>query len=96
MRYTARKRNAIWRNDNDTRAARRFLADILAGGEPLIFNVRLRPGQGLICNNVLHSRSAFDNGAAEPARRLIYRLRFLDRVGGTECGPPIERDDREA
>jgi len=96
MRYTARKRNVIWRDDNDTRAARRFLADILAGGEPLIFKIALGPGQGLICNNVLHSRSAFENGAAEPAGRLIYRLRFLDRVAGTQDGPPIEHDDREA
>jgi len=96
MRYTARKRNVTWRDDDDTRTAARLLEDILTGNEPLIFKVRLAPGQGLICNNVLHCRSAFENGAAGTSGRLIYRMRFLDRVGGTESGRLSEPDATEA
>ena len=41
----------------------------------------LAPGQGLICNNVLHDRTGFhDNGPA----RLLYRGRYYDRITGTE------------
>jgi hypothetical protein len=96
MRYTARKRNVIWRDDDETRAAARFLLDILTGGEPLILKVRLAPGQGLICNNVLHCRSAFENGEIETNGRLIYRMRFLDRVGGAQSGRLTEPDPAEA
>jgi hypothetical protein len=36
---------------------------------------------GLVCNNVLHDRAGFtDRG---DARRLLYRARYHDRVGGT-------------
>jgi hypothetical protein len=34
---------------------------------------------GLVCNNVLHDREAFADDPASP--RLLYRARFLDRVG---------------
>ena len=37
MRYTARKRNVIWRDDPATQAAVRALEDVLAGDEPLAF-----------------------------------------------------------
>jgi len=96
MRYTARKRNVIWRDDDETRAAARFLTDILAGAEPLVFKVCLGPGQGLICNNVLHCRSAFENDEAATNGRLIYRMRFLDRVGGKESGRLTEPAATEA
>jgi alpha-ketoglutarate-dependent taurine dioxygenase len=77
MRYTARTRSIIWRNDAATLAAVNALADILAGSE-FIINARLRPGMGLICNNVLHTRSAFTDSAKR--RRLLYRGRYYDRL----------------
>ncbi len=88
MRYSARGRNIIWRDDPDTRAAVRFLADLLTGSEPLMLNHKLSPGQGLICNNVLHARSGFDDDGA-PARtskRMLLRIRYLDRLAGS-CRP---------
>jgi len=33
---------------------------------------------GLLCNNVLHDRSAFSDGPDQP--RLLYRARYLDRI----------------
>ncbi len=80
MRYTARKRNALWRNDAITAKARAFLTELLDGGEPLTIRHRLAPGQGLISNNVLHDRSEFEDHEAPNRRRLLYRARFLDRI----------------
>lgn len=87
MRYSARGRNIIWRENRDTVDAVRFLADLLAGSEPLVLKYRLSPGQGLICNNVLHSRSGFDSDSTTlPAsNRLLFRMRNMDRIAGTDA-----------
>lgn len=78
MRYTARTRSIVWRDDSATRAAVKALEDILTNASPYIVRARLEPGMGLLCNNVLHDRAAF---ADTPARkRLIYRARYYDRV----------------
>ena len=73
MRYTARTRSISWREDVATQRAVAALTRILAG-EPLVLSTRMRPGMGLICNNVLHDRTGFANGAA--GGRLIYRIRY--------------------
>ncbi|MDQ1315765.1 MAG: hypothetical protein QG662_1874, partial [Pseudomonadota bacterium] len=77
MRYTARTRSIVWKSDAVTRAAVKTLAEILAGSE-YILTARLRPGMGLICNNVLHTRSAFSD--SPDRRRLLYRGRYYDRL----------------
>ena len=51
---------------------------MLAGPSPYIHRVTLQPGMGLLCNNVLHDRSAFTDDPARP--RLIYRARYYDRI----------------
>ncbi|MEZ5652598.1 MAG: taurine catabolism dioxygenase TauD, partial [Burkholderiaceae bacterium] len=79
MRYTARTRSIVWRADTATQAARTALEAVLADGDRVL-NVRLDAGMGLICNNVLHTRSAFDDAAG--AQRRVLRARYLDRVGG--------------
>lgn len=73
MRYTARTRSIRWREDAATQRAVAALARILAE-EPLTLTTRLRPGMGLICNNVLHDRTGFTPGAS--GGRLIYRIRY--------------------
>ena len=83
MRYTARTRSIIWKDDRDTRMAIGFLTELLAGDSPCIFSHRLRAGQGIICNNVLHSRSAFADSADSGNVRLLYRARYHDRIRGT-------------
>ncbi len=93
MRYTARGRNIVWRDNPATAASARFLAGILADGDPLMFRYKLAPGQGLICNNVLHSRTGFKNAPALRERndRLMYRVRYLDRI----AGPCANRNNEE-
>jgi alpha-ketoglutarate-dependent taurine dioxygenase len=78
MRYTARTRSIEWRADEATRAALERLNEILEAASPYVFTLRLAPGQGLVCNNVLHDRSAFTD--APGAGRLVYRARYLDRI----------------
>ena len=78
MRYTARTRSIEWKPDEATRAAVEFLRAILDSDSPYVFRLRLEGGQGLVCNNVLHDRSAFTDAPGEG--RLVYRARYLDRV----------------
>ncbi|HEC14744.1 MAG TPA: taurine catabolism dioxygenase TauD [Rhodospirillales bacterium] len=80
MRYTARVGNIEWRDDSPTRDAVAFLKALLNGPSPYIFRHRLAPGEGLICNNVLHNRKAFKDDGKN--KRLLYRARYLDRVSG--------------
>lgn len=78
MRYTARKRYITWREDVTTRRAIAHLKEVLAS-DPLTVHHKLMPGEGLICNNVLHNRTAFIDGGG--AGRLLYRVRYHDRIG---------------
>jgi len=78
MRYTARTRSIEWKKDDATEAAVAALEALLASDVPHVFHARLQPGMGLLCNNVLHDRSAFTDDAQHP--RLLYRARFLDRI----------------
>ncbi len=79
MRYTARKRNISWRQDETTRRALEALEEILES-DPLILTYKMQPGEGMVCNNVLHARTGFDNRGAA-AGRLLYRVRYYGRVG---------------
>jgi len=83
MRYSARKRNIIWHNDKITTKAVNAIDDFLASDSPWILRHRLEPGQGLICNNVLHNRTSFKNDEAKGIERLIYRGRYYDRLANT-------------
>jgi alpha-ketoglutarate-dependent taurine dioxygenase len=80
MRYTARTRSIAWRADETTHAAVKFLERLLDAASPYVFAVRLAGGQGLICNNVLHNRSAFTDQPAPGRGRLVYRARYSDRL----------------
>ncbi len=82
MRFTARTRNIIWKDDELTAAAVRRLGEILSD-DPLIIRYRLSAGQGVICNNVLHNRTGFDGDMEENSQRLIYRARYFERVTTT-------------
>ncbi len=84
MRYTERSRNIVWADDADVRNAVDFLRHLLReADEPFRFRVRLKPGQGLVCNNVLHTRAAFVDHEDPARRRLLYRGRYANRVAGT-------------
>lgn len=77
MRYTARTRSIVWKDDAATQAAVAALRGVLATS-PFVLQGRLEAGMGLVCNNVLHDREAFSDDPALP--RLLYRARLLDRV----------------
>ena len=78
MRYTARKLSVEWKNNAATQEAVAALEKLLAGDTPWTLLGRLEAGMGLICNNVLHDRSAFVDDRAGP--RLLYRARYYERV----------------
>jgi hypothetical protein len=78
MRYTARTRSIAWKQAPATLAAVRALEDILRAPTSRVFRIRMEPGMGLVCNNVLHDRAGFRNSATH--ERLVYRARYYDRV----------------
>ena len=79
LRYTARTRSIEWKQDKTTLSAVRCLEEILASDSSYIFHNRLSAGQGIICNNVLHTRSAFEDDEGSEGR-LVYRARYYDRI----------------
>ncbi|VBB69819.1 FIG00779168: hypothetical protein [invertebrate metagenome] len=85
MRYTHRTRSIIW-HEEAVAAAAHLRAILDAEDVPYVFRHRLESGQGLICNNVLHTRASFRD---EPhSQRLFYRARFLERVADTSWLSP--------
>jgi len=83
MRYTARTRSIEWKQDATTLAAVAALEKLLASDLPHIHRTLLKPGMGLLCNNVLHDRAAFSDDPDSP--RLLYRARYHERIAGTHC-----------
>ena len=80
MRYSARQRNVEWRNDAMTQAAADFLLSLWEQETPYHLHYTLQAGEGLVCNNVLHCRSAFVDAIEPERKRLLYRGRYLDRI----------------
>ncbi len=80
MRYTARSHSIEWKQDRLVLAAVAALREIMSEDSPYILRYRLSPGEGIVCNNVLHRRDGFVNDEAGGSRRLVYRARYYDRV----------------
>jgi alpha-ketoglutarate-dependent taurine dioxygenase len=78
MRFSARKRNIIWRDTDETKRAVEMISRLMADTENVV-KVALKAGQGVICNNVLHNRTGFTD--SEDQKRLLYRARYYDAVG---------------
>jgi alpha-ketoglutarate-dependent taurine dioxygenase len=79
MRYTDRSRSIEWLDDSLLQEALGCLKTILKTPSPWHFKAKLEAGQGLLCNNVLHTRSAFKD---TEHGRLLYRARYFDRIAG--------------
>ena len=88
MRYTARTRSIEWKANAATQNAVQALERLLASDSPYIFRYRLAAGEGLVCNNVLHNRTAFTDEVDKGMSRLIYRARYYDRIVGTDVRDP--------
>lgn len=82
MRYTMRKRNVVWKDDPQVRDAVAWLEALLNSDSVYIYRGTLQPGWGLISNNVLHDRSAFEDNPDPARKRLLYRARYHDRIQG--------------
>ncbi len=119
MRYSARKKYIEWKDDEITKQAVTYLQSILENEDEFIHEIKLKAGQGVICNNSLHNRTGFDSNyegeaAASPsgvseeevitaarikttritagvpgkglqaptAARIMYRVRFHNRISG--------------
>ncbi len=78
MRFTERKRNIIWCDDPLAMEALAYLQELLCSDSPYILRGRLEPGMGLISNNILHDRTAFNDDHNH--KRLLYRARYYDRI----------------
>ena len=83
MRFSARTRNIVWHDDDVTREAVACLNSLLTPNNPYVIRYRLNPGEGIICNNVLHSRTGFTDDQAPGKTRLLYRARYFDRISNT-------------
>jgi len=78
MRYTARAHNVIWQKDTLVQKAQQRLRSLLNNPGNYLFEACLKAGQGLICNNVLHTRRSFEDNKEQP--RLLYRGRYFDQI----------------
>lgn len=83
LRYTARTKSIAWKQDAATQAALSALEALLAGSPSGAFKLRLEPGMGLLCNNVLHTRAGFTDRPEH--RRLLYRARYHDHLRNTRA-----------
>ena len=79
MRYSARPQYIDWKNDALSKRAVSLVREILMDNE-YITRMKLKSGQGLVCNNVLHGRRAFVDNPADESSRLYYRVRYYDPI----------------
>lgn len=86
LRYTARTKSIAWKDDAETHAAVAALETHLASQPLGHFTVKLEPGMGLLCDNVLHTRSGFTDRPEH--RRLLYRARYHDHLRNLRTPPP--------
>lgn len=78
MRFSKRKHNIIWADDALTKEALECLFAFLESDSPYHVRYRLNAGEGVINNNVLHTRSAFTDNAKN--KRVYYRARYYNRI----------------
>jgi len=91
MSYTSRPHNIVWKSDQRSKRALNLVREILMEGSAMV-ELRLRERQGIICNNILHGRQAFQDDVQQSARlpaRLVYRARYYDTIN-LERGPNSE------
>jgi len=93
MRYTARTRSIEWKEDEMTAAAVAFLDNVLNSESDYVLSNRLAAGQGLVCNNVLHNRSAFEDDKDAAKQRMVYRARYYDRIANSHWQCVTEQEN---
>jgi len=81
MRYTARTRSIVWKDEPQVRAAAAALAQVLEHS-PFVIQLRLQAGMGIVCNNLLHDRAAFVDTPQQ--QRLVLRARYHERIAAVQ------------
>ena len=79
MRYSSRPQYIEWKSDMLTKRAVGLVTELLGDNEFAV-SLKLKRGQGIICDNVLHGRKAYADGQTDEASRLYYRARYYDTV----------------
>ena len=80
MRFTQRRHHIIWKQYSKVTQAIAFLNSMLSTPLPWKVTVRLARGEGILCNNILHCRHAYSDSHPETSGRLLYRIRFNERM----------------
>ena len=78
MRYSARLRNIEWKDDVLVAGAVAFLQGLWEDENPAVLKHTLQAGQGVVCNNVLHGRTGFEDNGEQA--RLLFRGRYYDSI----------------
>ncbi|MGV6809253.1 MAG: TauD/TfdA family dioxygenase [bacterium] len=88
MRYSARLRHIVWKDDPTVKAACDCLQALWENEDsPYMMRYTLQAGEGVICNNTLHRRTAFKDADDPQTKRLLFRGRYYDRIqcSATQC-----------
>ena len=78
MRYTQRKKSIEFYNSDEIKQAVEILDQLLSSNTEYHFSHTMSANQGLICNNILHSRSSFTDEAGSV--RLMLRGRYFNKI----------------
>ncbi len=78
MRYSQRKRHIVWRDDAITELATAALNDLLNSPSNWQINIRLNASEGIISNNALHCRKAYQD--SNETRRTFLRARYYNTI----------------
>ena len=78
MRFTQRKRNINWLKSADIADALCELNNFLSSVSQIHHRYKLASGEGIVCNNVLHNRSAFVEGSLK--KRKLLRGRYKNSI----------------
>ena len=78
MRFTQRKKNINWLGSTEIADALHELNIFLSSNSEIHHQYKLTSGEGLVCNNVLHNRSAFVESPLQ--KRQLLRGRYKNSV----------------
>jgi hypothetical protein len=85
MRFTMRTRHVQWAHDSALHDAREYLQELLVDSGEDIQEYRLAAGEGVVCNNTLHCREAYNDDPAS-SQRTFLRARYVDApFAGQSC-----------
>lgn len=78
MRYSMRKKNIVFAEDPLTQEALSCMDEFINAKSSPYIDIKLKAGQGVACNNVLHRRTSFKDKIG--SERLYYRARYYNRI----------------